>query len=66
MTVTDVAKFLHVHRITIYRLIRGGELHPFKVGRLWRFNRRDILAVAENRAGTRNAESDPFLLTQRS
>jgi len=32
MTVAEVAALLQVHRITIYRLIAKGELHPFKIG----------------------------------
>ena len=42
MTVPEVAQFLHFHRVTIYRLIEEGTLHPFKVGRLWRFNRGEV------------------------
>ncbi len=47
MTVIDVAAYLRVHRITVYRLIGKGTLHPFKVGRVWRFNRSDVSAMSE-------------------
>jgi len=49
MTVADVARFLRVHRITIYRMIANGKLRPFKVGRVWRFRRSDIDALAEEK-----------------
>jgi excisionase family DNA binding protein len=48
MTVGEVAEFLNIHRITVYRMIKGGkELGQFKVGRVWRFKRRDILKFVQ-------------------
>jgi excisionase family DNA binding protein len=37
-TVEEVARYLHVHQSTIYRLLRQKELPAFKVGSDWRFN----------------------------
>jgi excisionase family DNA binding protein len=37
-TVEEVARYLHVHQSTIYRLVRQKELPAFKVGSDWRFN----------------------------
>lgn len=45
MKVAEVAAYLHVHRATIYRLIDRGLLRPFKVGRVWRFDRRELTAL---------------------
>jgi excisionase family DNA binding protein len=42
MTVADVAKYLRVHRITIYRLASRGKLPSFKIGRVRRFHRSDV------------------------
>jgi len=42
MTVEELASFLKVHRITIYRLLARGELPGFKVGKDWRFSRDEI------------------------
>ena len=36
-TVDEVAADLHVHRITVYRLLKSGKIPGFKVGRVWRF-----------------------------
>ncbi len=37
MTLTDVANYLNVHPITIYRLVKTDvQLGQFKVGRVWR------------------------------
>ena len=42
MTVRDVAKFLNVGNITVYRLVQAGELPGFKVAGSWRFQEADI------------------------
>jgi excisionase family DNA binding protein len=42
MTVSELAQHLSVHRITIYRLLKGGTLPGFKIGRVWRFDLDDI------------------------
>jgi excisionase family DNA binding protein len=38
LTVDEVSARLHVHRSTIYRLLKNHELPAFKVGSDWRFN----------------------------
>lgn len=42
MTPKEAAKYLGLHIITIYRLIKKGELPGFKVGGQWRF-KKDLL-----------------------
>jgi excisionase family DNA binding protein len=42
MTIDEVSKFLRVHRSTVYRLVRKGELPAFKVGDQWRFNKSQV------------------------
>ena len=42
MTVSELAEHLSVHRITIYRLLKGGALPGFKIGRVWRFDLDEI------------------------
>ena len=44
MTPKEAAKYLGLHLITIYRLIKKGELPGFKVGGQWRF-KKDLLDV---------------------
>ena len=39
MTITEVAKYLRIHRSTVYRLVRENGLPAFKVGSQWRFNK---------------------------
>jgi excisionase family DNA binding protein len=41
-TVTEIADELHVHRITIYRLLKDGKLPGFKIGRVWRFDSDEV------------------------
>ena len=42
LTVSELAEHLSVHRITIYRLLKGGTLPGFKSGRVWRFDLDEI------------------------
>jgi excisionase family DNA binding protein len=38
LTVGELSGYLRVHRSTIYRLLKRGELPGFKIGSDWRFN----------------------------
>ena len=38
MTVEEVSRYLHVHRSTIYRLLKRREIPAFRIGSDWRFN----------------------------
>jgi len=41
-TVSEVAEFLKVNPVTVYKLIRCDGLPAFRVGNEWRFVREDI------------------------
>lgn len=41
-TVDEIAADLHVHRITVYRLLKAGKIPGFKVGRVWRFRLNEV------------------------
>ena len=38
MTLEEVSRYLHVHRSTIHRLLKRGEIPAFRIGSDWRFN----------------------------
>jgi excisionase family DNA binding protein len=42
LTTEEVLDYLHVHTRTVYRLIKAGRIPAFRVGRQWRFRKRDI------------------------
>jgi excisionase family DNA binding protein len=42
LTLDNVAQYLHVHRSTIYRMIKKNQLPAFKFGGEWRFNPESI------------------------
>lgn len=42
LTVLEVAHFLRVPKSTVYKLARLGQLPASKIGKHWRFLRRDI------------------------
>jgi excisionase family DNA binding protein len=46
MTINEVASFLKLSKITIYKLIKNGELPAFRVGNSWRFHRDKIEMIA--------------------
>jgi excisionase family DNA binding protein len=53
MTLTEVAEYSNVHKITIYRQIKAEvQLGQFKVGRILRFSREHIERFANEGAGT--------------
>jgi len=39
LTVQEVARYLRVHTMTVYRMIQRGDLPGVRVGRGWRFKR---------------------------
>ncbi len=41
-TVRDLANYLHVHPMTIYRYLQKNKLPAFKIGNTWRFNKESI------------------------
>jgi excisionase family DNA binding protein len=54
LTTREAADILRIRPITLYRLVKKGklELHPLKVGRVWRFDQKEIdnlLAPKEGR-----------------
>ena len=44
MTVTEVARYLHVHPNSVYRLIRERRVPVFKIASEYRFDKRDLEA----------------------
>jgi len=51
LTVTEVAQYLRLSNMTVYRLIRQGQLPAMRVGRSWRVREDDLtefLAHAEH------------------
>jgi excisionase family DNA binding protein len=51
LTVMEVARFLRVPKSTVYKLARVGELPASKIGKHWRFLRRDIHDWMHSRSG---------------
>lgn len=38
ITIGELSAYLRVHRSTLYRLLKKGQLPAFKIGSDWRFN----------------------------
>lgn len=39
MTVQEVANYLRVHSMTVYRMTHRGDLPAFRIGKSWRFQK---------------------------
>ena len=42
MTVKEIAEYLGVHPMTIYKYVRDGKIPAFKIGASWRIQRDSI------------------------
>lgn len=45
---TEVAEFLCIHKNTVYKLIKRGDLPAFRVGKSLRIARRDLFSLCES------------------
>lgn len=52
LTVAEVANVIRVSRMTVYRLIRRGQLKAIRVGRNYRVREDDLSAYLESQAVT--------------
>ena len=59
MTPKEAAKYLGLHLVTVYRLIKKGALPCFRVGGQWRF-KKDLLDawIADNTNGNHKENAD--------
>jgi excisionase family DNA binding protein len=62
LTTEEVLEYLQVNLRTVYRLIKAGKIPAVRVGRQWRFRKRDIdawLDTQRPRGGSRAAATAP-------
>ena len=62
LTTEEVLEYLQVNLRTVYRLIKAGKIPAVRVGRQWRFRKRDIDAWLDSqrpRGGSRQASPAP-------
>ena len=61
LTTEEVLEYLQVNLRTVYRLIKAGRIPAVRVGRQWRFRKRDIDAWLESQRprGGRTASASP-------
>lgn len=61
MTVQELARYLRVHTMTVYRLIQRGDLPAARVGRGWRFRKDQVDRWLDGRAINSHADrTRPF------
>lgn len=53
LTIREVAKYLHVVPLTIYRMINRRDLPAVKVGRVWRIRQQDLQAYLDRSTSSR-------------
>ena len=49
LTVKDIASYLTIHEITVYRMLKAGKIPALRIGGQWRF---DLTTVKERLSGT--------------
>src|SRR5476649_893223 len=59
LTTEEVLEYLQVNLRTVYRLIKAGRIPAVRVGRQWRFRKRDIDAWLESSRPARGAGDAP-------
>ena len=59
LTTEEVIEYLQVNLRTIYRLIKAGKLPAVRVGRQWRFRRRDVDAWLESQRSSHHRQLPP-------
>src|SRR3954454_15011942 len=55
LTTEEVLEYLQVNLRTVYRLIKAGKIPAVRVGRQWRFRKRDIDAWLDSQRPRRGA-----------
>ena len=58
LTVEQVAELLHLHTMTVYRLVKEGKLPGFKVGGRWRFEKTALETWMVDRAQVARLEGE--------
>ena len=58
MTVKDIAEYLDMHPMTIYKFVKNGRIPAFKVGTSWRIKRESIKKwIKEREQSARGGET---------
>ena len=58
LNVEEVAQIVHLHSMTVYRLVKEGKLPGFKVGGRWRFHRSALEDWMVDRAQVARLEAE--------
>ncbi|MBI3058121.1 MAG: helix-turn-helix domain-containing protein [Deltaproteobacteria bacterium] len=65
LTPSQVAALLQIHVKTVYRLTEGGIIPGNRIGRIWRFNKMDILGLVSNKQEKQSEYGKPTGLKKR-
>ncbi|MDI6792626.1 MAG: helix-turn-helix domain-containing protein [bacterium] len=56
MTVNEVAGYLRLHEMSIYRMCQNGTIPSFKIGKSWRFKRERLEEWLTGKENTKEEE----------
>jgi excisionase family DNA binding protein len=62
ITIGELSEYLRVHRSTLYRLLKKGQLPGFKIGSDWRF---DVETIDQWRMGLGAAQREELSQNER-
>lgn len=51
LTPKEVMNLLYIGRNTFYKMVNSGELPAFRIGKLWRISRKDLIAFFNDKIG---------------
>lgn len=54
LTFNEAKRFLRINRGTLYKLIRDGSLPAFRVGKLWRIDKFELITWLKNQSIKKN------------
>ena len=58
LTIREVAAYLHIVPLTVYRAIDRGDLRAVKVGRVWRIRQQDLQAYLDRSTSRPRGEKE--------
>ncbi len=54
MTIKEVADYLRLSKVTVYKMTRQGKIPALKIGKQWRYNKSEIDSWVQQKSNSKN------------
>ncbi|MDH5173694.1 MAG: helix-turn-helix domain-containing protein [Elusimicrobiota bacterium] len=54
MTIKEVADYLRLSKVTVYKMTRQGKIPALKIGKQWRYNKSEIDSWVKQKSNSEN------------